>query len=63
MSTSLPGLQQLRLRENQLFLVLTIVIGVLAGLSAVLFTVAIEQTSHRLFGLAPSRLRLFAVAP
>ena len=57
------GLQQLRLRENQLFLVLTIVIGVLAGLSAVLFTVAIEQTSHRLFGLAPSRLRLFAVAP
>ena len=28
-----------------------------------LFTVAIEQTSHRLFGLAPSRLRLFAVPP
>jgi CIC family chloride channel protein len=55
--------QQLRLRENQLFLVLTIVVGVLAGLAAVLFTVAIEQTSHRLFGLAPSRLRLFAVAP
>ena len=55
--------QQLWLRENQLFLVLTIVIGVLAGLAAVLFTVAIEQTSHRLFGLAPSRLRLFAVPP
>ena len=54
---------QLRLREHQLFLVLTIVIGVLAGLSAVLFTVAIEQTSGRLFGLAPSRLRLFAVPP
>ena len=52
--------QQLRLREHQLFLILTIVIGVLAGLSAVLFTVAIEQTSHRLFGLAPSRARLFA---
>ena len=47
--------QQLRLRENQLFLILTIVIGILAGLAAVLFTVAIEQTSHRLFGLAPSR--------
>lgn len=59
----LPRLQQLRLRENQLFLVVTIVIGVLAGLSAVLFTVAIEQTSHRLFGLAPSRLRLFAIPP
>jgi len=55
--------QQLRLRENQLFLILTIVIGILAGLSAVLFTVAIEQTSHRLFGLAPSRLRLFAIPP
>jgi CIC family chloride channel protein len=54
-------LKQLRLRENQLFLVLTIVIGVLAGLSAVLFAVAIDQTSHRLFGLAPSQLRLFLV--
>ena len=38
-------------------------IGVVCGLSAVLFTVAIEQTSHRLFGLAPSRLRLFAIPP
>jgi CIC family chloride channel protein len=55
--------QALRLRENQLFLILTIVIGILAGLAAVLFTVAIEQTSHRLFGLAPSRLRLFAIPP
>jgi CIC family chloride channel protein len=51
------------LRETQLFLVLTIVIGILAGLAAVLFTVAIEQTSHRLFGLAPSRLRLFVIPP
>jgi CIC family chloride channel protein len=59
----LPRAQQLRLRENQLFLILTIVIGVLAGLAAVLFTVAIDQTSHRLFGLAPSRLRLFAIPP
>src|SRR4051812_45989432 len=62
---NIPALraQQLRLRENQLFLVLTIVVGIMAGLTAVLFTLAIEQTSHRLFGLAPSRLRLFAVAP
>ena len=59
----MPRAQQLRLRENQLFLILTIVIGVVCGLSAVLFTVAIEQTSHRLFGLAPSRLRLFAIPP
>ena len=55
--------QQLRLRENQLFLMLTIVIGIIAGLAAVLFTVAIEQVSHRLFGLAPSRWRLFAIPP
>jgi CIC family chloride channel protein len=58
-----PTSRQLRLREHQLFLVLSIVIGVLAGLSAVLFTVAIAQTSYRLFGLAPSRARLFAVPP
>ena len=57
------GAQQLRLREHQLFLVLTIVVGVIAGLAAVLFTVAIEQATHRLFGLAPSRARLFAVPP
>ncbi len=55
--------QQLRLRENQLFLMLTIVIGIIAGLAAVLFTVAIDQVSHRLFGLAPSQWRLFAIPP
>ncbi len=57
------GLQPLRLREHQLFLVLTIIIGVIAGLSAVLFTVAIDQTSHRLFGLAPGAARLFWIPP
>jgi len=56
-------IRQFRLRENQLFLALTIVVGVLAGLSAVLFSLAIDLTSHRLFGLAPSRLRLFIVPP
>lgn len=61
MMSPLSRVQQLRLRENQLFLVVTIVVGVLAGLAAVLFTVGIEQTSHRLFGLVPSRARLFAV--
>ena len=55
--------QQLRLRENQLFLILTIVIGIVAGLAAVLFSVAIDQVSHRLFGLSPSSLRLFAIPP
>jgi len=63
MSTPFARAQQIRLRENQLFLLLTIVIGVLAGFSAVLFTSAIEQVSHRLFGLTPSALRLFAVPP
>jgi chloride channel protein, CIC family len=57
----LPPAWRLRVRENQVFLVVTIVVGVLAGLSAVLFSVAIEQTSHRLFGLAPSPWRLLAV--
>jgi len=33
--------EQLRGRKDRVFLVLTIVIGVLAGLAAVLFTVAI----------------------
>jgi CIC family chloride channel protein len=53
--------QQLRLREYQLFLVLSIVVGVLAGLSAVLFTLAIDGTARAFFGIEPSRVRLFAV--
>jgi hypothetical protein len=44
-TTPLPRAQQLRLRENQVFLVLTIVIGVLAGLAAVCFRIAIEDPS------------------
>jgi len=56
-----PTAQQLRLRENQLFFALTIVIGVLAGLSAVLFTLAIEALNRGLFGFDPSPLRLLLV--
>jgi chloride channel protein, CIC family len=63
LSTPLLRTERLWLRENQLFLILTIAIGVLAGLSAVLFTVAIEQTGRRLFGLSPSIFRLVAVPP
>ena len=55
------SIQQLRLREHQLFLALTIVVGVLAGLSAVLFTVAIDWTTRLFFGLDPSAVRLFVV--
>lgn len=54
-------MQQLRLREHQLFLALTVVVGVLAGLSAVLFTVAIDWTTRLLFGVDPTMTRLFVV--
>ena len=57
------SLKQLRLREGQLFVALSIVVGVLAGLSAVLFTVTIQRTGRVLFGLDPSGLRLFVVPP
>jgi chloride channel protein, CIC family len=55
------GPQQLRLREHQLFLALTIVVGILAGLSAVLFTVAIDRVTRLFFGLDPSFARTFIV--
>jgi CIC family chloride channel protein len=54
-------MSELRLRENQLFIALTIVIGILAGLGATLFTLAIERTGRLLFGFAPSDARLFLV--
>jgi CIC family chloride channel protein len=56
-------IQRLWLRENQLFLALTILIGVLAGLCAVLFTVAIAQVTRRLFGISPSGARLLSIPP
>jgi CIC family chloride channel protein len=55
--------QQLRLRENQIFFALTLVIGVLAGLSAVLFSLGIDATTRGLFGLNPSWKRLLLVPP
>jgi CIC family chloride channel protein len=57
----LPTLRSLRLREHQLFLALSIAVGVLAGLLAVLFTVAIDRMSRFAFGLDPSATRLFLV--
>jgi len=50
-----------RLRESQLFLALTVIIGVVAGLMAVLFTLAIDAARHLLFGLSPSALRMVLV--
>jgi len=60
-ASDLPFLQRLHLRENHIFLALTIIIAVLAGLAAVLFTLAIRGTSYLLFGIAPSYLRYILV--
>jgi chloride channel protein, CIC family len=57
----LPAAERLRLRENQLFLALTIVTGVLAGLSAVLFALGIDLATRLFFGIDPSAARLFLV--
>lgn len=61
MTRRLVTFQQLRLRDNQLFLALTIVVGILAGLAAVLFSLAIDWTARGLFGLDPGTARLFLV--
>jgi len=59
---SLPA-RALPSRERQVFIALTIVVGVLAGLAAVLFTLAIGRTSRLLFGFDPGAARLFLVPP
>lgn len=53
--------RDLQARENRLFLALSILIGVLAGLAAVLFSLAIDRADYLFFGLAPSPLRTFLV--
>src|SRR5271167_807229 len=60
-TSDLPRIRRLRLRENHIFLALTIIIGVLAGLAAVLFTLAINGTTYLLFGISPSNLRYILV--
>jgi CIC family chloride channel protein len=54
-------IRRLRLKEHQLFIALSIIVGVLAGLAAVLFTVAIDMVDDAFFGLAPSASRLFLI--
>jgi CIC family chloride channel protein len=61
MKNAFESLSQLRLREHQLFLTLSLVVGVLSGLSAVLFTVSIDWTTRLCFGLDPSPWRLALV--
>lgn len=53
--------RRLRVRENQLFLALSIIIGILAGLAAVLFSLAIDRADNAMFGSAPSPWRVFLV--
>lgn len=54
-------IERLTQREQQLFLAVTIAIGVIAGLLAVLFALSIDVTSHALFGVTPSHARLVLV--
>ncbi len=54
-------LQELLLQEKRTFLALTIVVGVIAGLSAVAFSVAIDRVARLFFGDDPPLLRLFLV--
>jgi CIC family chloride channel protein len=61
MGLKIPRAEQLRLREHQLFLALTIVVGVMAGLSAVLFTLGIDAIARFGFGLDPSTARIFLI--
>ena len=60
-SFELPLWARLRVRENQIFLLLTILISVLAGLAAVLFTLAIKGTTRVLFGTSPTAARYILV--
>ena len=60
-SRGLTILDRVRLRENQIFLALTILVGILAGLAAVLFTLGIKGATHALFGVEPSNVRLVIV--
>lgn len=54
-------LQGLRLRENHLFFALTVLVGIIAGLSAVLFALAIDRAGRTLFGMDPTPLRMFLI--
>jgi CIC family chloride channel protein len=58
---ALPLPHRLWLREHQIFLALTVIIGILAGLAAVLFSLAINAVQGQLFGLFPSGARLVLV--
>lgn len=56
-------LSRLRLKEHQIFLALTLIVGLVAGLAAVLFHLAIDEVRRLFFGGLedPSLLRLILV--
>lgn len=54
-------LDRLRRREHEIFLSLTLLIGLVAGISAVLFRLSIDLVQGWLFGAAPSHLRLLLI--
>jgi CIC family chloride channel protein len=56
-----PPFYRLQLRESHLFAALTIVVGILGGLSAVLFAVTIDLLNRAFFGFNPSTARLIAM--
>jgi CIC family chloride channel protein len=58
---SRPDLASWRLTPAQISLLLTVVVGIIAGLSAVLFALAIDGAQHLFFGATPSVWRLIAV--
>lgn len=53
--------QWLRLKDHQLFLALSIIVGILAGLVAVLFSLAIDRVDAVFFGPTPSAWRMVLV--
>src|SRR6266508_913350 len=53
--------ENVRARENQIFFALSVIIAIVCGLSAVLFTLAIEGVRYSLFGMSPSTMRLILV--
>ena len=57
------GLPSLLERENRVFLAATLIVGVVAGLSAVLFSLSITATTRWLFGIRPSGLRILVITP
>ncbi len=56
-----PALYRLQLRESHLFAALTVLVGVLAGLGAVLFAVTIDLLNRAFFGIDPGAMRLFTM--